>query len=104
MDSKDIDKIMGAYKKEKEPRELNNRVITSIKLQKQIEHYNKDHALKFSLSVNEAGYNVLTLNFEPSDYPKTHDPLECEPMSNCEAYYFIKGFYYLRDRPTIKGD
>ena len=83
-----------------EKRDKNDRVITDINLHKTIQDYNRNHALKFDIHINEAGYNVLTITFPENEYPKAHQPIRIEPMTNLEAYYFIKGFMFLKDRPA----
>jgi len=83
----------------KEKREENNRFITDIQLGKLIQNYNRDHALKLGLHINQVGYNVITIKFPENDYPKTYEPIEIEPMTNLETYYWVKGFKFLSDRP-----
>lgn len=80
-------------------RDENNKQVSDIELQGCIQHHNRDHALKLALHINLAGYNVITFKFPEKDYPETHQPIETEPMTNLEAYYFVKGFKFLRDRP-----
>jgi len=91
---------MGTGNYEKEPREKDTRQITSYGLLTFIQNYNRDHALKLELHINEERYNVITIKFPKNDYPKTHEPIEVSPMTNLEAYYFVKGFRFLRDRPS----
>jgi len=82
----------------KERRDENNKIITDIFLHGYIEHHNRDYALKLGLKINQVGLNVISFIFPKNDYPKEHEPIETEPMTNLEAYYFVKGFKFLKDR------
>jgi len=63
-----------------------NTQITNIELNMMVAAYNKNHGLKFSLRITAMGYNVLTIG---NGY--------YGPMSNLEAYFFIKGFREARE-------